>query len=308
MIIPEEGTPPTTLITKLHIYSFRKDEEEGAKAWKALKERLYPTNHLHSSWGSPQRDATRCKLPMGGVEQIDEQHGIVTLDCSHVFDDQWNTPGDNGWRIFDWYERYIPQTPDCQVRSGHYLDITSEMVRFRQQVWACGYCGYQGFFESAKLPKDHSGFCSKCLTNPYLEEKDYLLLRLQPVYRKPGKRQKWKELTPEEVALINSMVEAAFRKSPADTEYLEKRYQKIQDKVDEAQKDIENALEVAECWRWLQARPHIPLEHMIFYKHTGVFTFGWQGDRGMLPVAREVIEEHMEGFPGKWEFAGPKRK
>lgn len=118
-----------TLKTKLHTYEFDLSTPEGRLAYRELHDELH------------RRGYTCMKVISAYRNRPD--NGEVLLDCSYVYNNQWNTsedsPTNRAARVFDWIESYTPERPDFVW--GHYLDGTPEMKKVRETTYKCGFCG-----------------------------------------------------------------------------------------------------------------------------------------------------------------------
>jgi hypothetical protein len=317
----KEAPVPPFIETVIHFYSFDKEDRDESEQWEALKTSLKPTNHHHCSHGL--KDYESCRMPMPGVRKLTANTGLARISTEHVYNDQWNTvpfedepEGTRGYRVFDWYERYLCKQPGSgrqgpMGREGHWLELNEDLLNLRRNIFECGYCGYKEYYPEGRLPEDHNGFCGDCLTSPYLAEKHYHLTRMVSLFSKPwynSRRGAWPEraeLTPAEMEQMKKWVFQAY--SNPVVRDPEKRAKDLAKDLEKAQTLLHREqLHVAGI-QWLQEHAELPIDNLIYYNHTGMFTFGWQGD-GLPEEAKKAIRVQMEGFPANWEFAKPKDK
>jgi len=214
--------------------------------------------------------------------------GEIELEPECLFQNQWNS---NVGRVFDWYEEAVfgPYREMANIKRGHYLDITPEMIAIRKNTLKCGYTGMQFPIEtdSPLAPVFVFNTTLQALGSPYLKESELYLLRLLPVCdefvtdREP--------LTEEERAYLLPLYIQAQTKTNGNKRV--KQTTKIK-------ADYERAVSVATTERdgflWLLENG-VSLENCIFYEHTGRFGFGW---RSPYPeVARAVLLEALAKFP-----------
>jgi hypothetical protein len=263
--------------TRLHKYAGNVTDPE----YEALHARL-------------EAEGRRCILfcVPNGQRSTSVPDGEITLDTTHLFHDQWNTVADetgNGYRVFDWVEYYDP-TLSRGHRWGHYLEVTAEMIEARKVRHACGFCGNQEDSPS-------SGFCDKCLDSPYLAQSELHLTRFLPVAESFGAKRE--PLTAEERAVREPLyIERQTTGKAARTEKqtAERRARILRDR----ERTIENAKTEADGFLWVLDNVPGVFENVIFYKHTGRFTFGWRKKLSADVVSRllEVISE----FPGSYDI------
>lgn len=216
--------------------------------------------------------------------------GEVILDCSCLFDNQWNTtedsPTNKKARVFDWYESIVPNK---SLKIGHYLELTEEMVNIRQDVLKCGYCGHHEHKSTAP------NFCTQCIDSEYLEESNLHLLRLVPVsmtwYNRP-------QLTEEESALLvpafnkaklHGVTERGIARIKKERETLKAR----------AEKAIASATAERDGQLWLLDHS-LSISNVIYYSHTGRFCFGWRQPVG--DSLKSQLLEKLTEFPFDYDI------
>ena len=262
----------STIKTVLRKYKFFLDKENSN--WQALRNQLEKREGSSgcfetSGQGSHYLDW----IPDEGVE--------VELELSNLFNNQWNTKC--GKRVFDWALDYKP-FGNPNLKRGHYLEITQEMIDVRNNNVACGWCG-KYYDKGAGLD-----FCTNCLGTEYLKEEELYLLRLKPISFKGERR----ALTDEEQSrLLPLYVQAQTKRFKAKTEALR------QELIDAHAKNAELASEELNGMLWLLDH-EIPLNNVIYYKHCRSFGFGWRQPYGEA-VKAELLRK-LEGFPFKYEF------
>lgn len=277
-----------TIQTKIHSYWFNIANETECTAYNALVEKLRATPG-RGSWMNS----------WGGKETRSHGNGTVTvlLETSCLFGNQWNTSEDSpepfrNFRVFDWYEEYLP-CGNSKIKTGHYLDITEEMIRIRQTVLQCGYCG--------KLyAEGKRGFCSSCLDSPYLKETELHLLRLVPIVESFGANRA--ELTPEESAELLPLY--VVRQTTGNESRAVKAKQNTRRRIEEKyQKEKQNTETEYKGFIWLLDHD-VNVENVIFYNHTGKFSFGWR--QPLEPAVKSKLLDLLCEFPFEYEFAADK--
>jgi hypothetical protein len=281
------------MLTQLIAYSFDLDIPAQKAAWLEFKAERAKGPHcfgpVFHAWGT-----------FGGTLSKDESgaefwESSVDLETVHLFENQWNS--DKG-RVFDWFlqSNAAPHSPDSSrrnIRRGHYLVQTPEMREIRRNTNACGYCGKQEAAARGLV------FCDKCLSSPYLQEKDLHMLRMRAVDEKRPDMQ-WPPLTDAEKAyLLPLWREAQLRGNGERTQSA------IQKKrAEKHAKAIAAANAERDGYTWLLDRGFNP-ENVIFYSHSGKFCFGWRSnglDESMTSAVLEFISEFP--FPYTIKRAG----
>lgn len=261
-----------TIKTTIHAYRYDTRNPEELAAWKELARRLRAQGlTVFESWGG--------KGHYDFVKPIDGE--TVELDISDLFDNQWNTKpigeSANGLRVFDWAQDY-PIDFDKRIKRGHYLVQTAAMSEVRRNTYKCGYCGAQEPAQKGYV------FCPHCIGSPYLEKKDLHLTRMAPVCDTNKPRA---ALTTAELAhLLPIYKEAQTR---GNTERDKARIAKARaDVVAECEKKVRNATTKRDGFLWLMDKG-LKTDNVIFYEHSGVFSFGWR-----KPVCAEVVADILE--------------
>jgi hypothetical protein len=279
----ETETAQKTLTTKLHSYWFDIGNPSEAAAYNELCEKLRNTPG-RGSWMHVWADTRERSHGNGTL--------TVELETSCLFGNQWNTSADSpepfrNHRVFDWYEGIYPNR---SIRSGHYLDITAEMIAVRAITLQCGYCG-------AHYRDGKPGFCSACLDSPYLKETELRLLRLLPVAESFGADRA--ELTAEERAELLPLYVArqttgsesrALKARQAAFQRIEEKYRKEKHAVEEEYRGF--------LWLWEHA---VNLDNVIYYSHTGKFSFGWR--EPLSESVKSRLLDLLVEFPFEYEFA-----
>lgn len=280
--------------TKLHHYYFRLGEPAEAKAWLDLQNQLlekgYGPGRMHS-WGSTTGPENK--------NEVEE----VEIEPKCLFDNQWNTTTD---RVFDWYQYY--EVNGASLARGHWLELTDEMKAARMQTLKCGYCGKHYGQDIAQLsfapihpPAPASGFCDACLDSPYLKESELSLLRLRSlaeerdnrgrhVNRPPLTKAEREELLPRYIAR---------QTTGTDSRAKAKRDKQRADVLKEYELDTAKATTERDGKLWLWDKG-IDLDNVIFYSHTGRFSFGWRS-----PVSASVeskLLDILSEFPFSYEI------
>lgn len=269
----DDGKRPAKIKTRLTAYNLSIDHANSLESYKAIQaNRKVAGVKIFDS------------IPMGKFKEFVPEDGPIYLETAHIFGNQWNTT--DGRRVFDWHEDIFPNK---NVKRGHYLEITPEMVAVRKETFKCGYCGhnFHGLHNAGK-------FCPDCLGSEYLKEVQIHLLRVMPCDRD----YKRAPLTPDERA---ALLPIYTQKQTTDTSARAmKRKEKIRaDVIKEAETDTKNAVMKRDGFLWMLDR-NINTENVIFYDHTQTFCAGWR-----TPLTGDTLMEFkhlMKGFPFKIEY------
>jgi hypothetical protein len=287
--------------TTIHTYNFDVSRPDEAATYAELRARLKATpgrGHQMVSWSPGRGD--------GHYWHVQQRLGAeaeIELETGHLFGNQWNTApcagSDKGLRVFDWaedaHDSGTYNTPQGMaprdVRRGHYLDITDEMRELRAETVACGYCGKQQPAEGAAT------FCDKCLDSPYLKEADLHLLRLRPVDQDRPHAQRAPLTEAERAELFPRFVDR--QTTGANSRNAAKMTKQRADVIAKADKATKNAEEERKGMLWLLDRG-FNLDNVLYYSHTGRFSFGWRGALSDDVTARllDVLSE----FPAEYEL------
>jgi hypothetical protein len=285
-----------TIKTVMHAYCFDTAKREDAEAYKELRERLRAQGlDCFETWGG--RGSYYDSRFVGGVE--------VELETKHVFSNQWNTApiagiSESGLRVFDWAQDY-PINFRTAIKRGHYLVQVPEMAAVRRDTLACGYCGKH---EPAASGAE---FCDKCLDSAFLKESELHLLRLLPAGVRLPKRD---ELTPEErerlmPLYVQAQTHGRARRNAQQAEARRKRVAKdYAEHVAKAQRAIERAAAERDGFLWLLDRG-MNTENVIFYNHTGKFSFGWRSP--ITGATREALLAALAEFPYPYDVETKRR-
>lgn len=273
---PSWGAGIMGLKTKLHKYSFNIGKRNEREQYEALVEKL--------KQDPDRRFFNVLEIPPYNSNFHDSLPEDIELETEFLFSNQWNTT--SGHRIFDWYEAIISNR---DLKRGHWLEITDEMRKIRNSTLVCGYCGKYEPEDSGKT------FCEKCLDSPYLKETDLNLLRLLPValhfpHRSPITEAEEKELLPK---YIDRQTKGADSRAVQQKANQRKRVQeKYEESRDAAETEYKGMI-------WLLDRD-ISIENVIFYSHTGKFSFGWRN-----PLSKSVadsLRQKLVNFPCDFEI------
>lgn len=261
-----------TIKTVLHTYDTTTDDP-GYQRLRNKLERTPGRGPFMNAWGGVGKGTPAHEIPPGPVE--------LETDC--LFENQWNTV--SGYRVFDWYEEYPAIIPK-NVRRGHYLDITEEMIRIRKETLVDGWSG--NFFPASSGLKFNT--LPSAIGSPYLKETELNLLRLLPVCDRHAERA---PLTADERAFLLPLY------TQAQTKIREELKAK---KILEIRSDLAQKLKTANMehdgFLWLLDHD-VNTENCIFYSHTGQFSFGWRS-----PIdgeARTALLESLRQFPFPWD-------
>lgn len=272
-----------TLTTKIHTYSFDTQVPAEAEAYAALKVTLKATHgrgrwmHVNHSYGDEARNHQQTVIDA-------EASGTITLESECLFSNQWNSTG--AGRVFDWYAAINHEAP--HRKSGHYLDITPEMVAISETTLKCGYTGQQ--FPAAtdlKFNTTQAGIGSV-----YLQEEQLYMLRLVPVFAE-NQQSPRAELTEEERALLMPLYIAAQTKNKSDA-----RVKQRADVLKKAERAMSEVTTERDGFLWLLDHG-VNIENCIYYHHTDKFSFGW---RDKFPKSAEpALLLAIDGFPFDYE-------
>lgn len=275
------------LETHLHHYQINTTTPEGKAAYEQLCETI-KANGVGGR-GKKMRALPGQNrgpyIPHGTIE-------AVQVDPAIIFENQWNETAETGnRRLFDWYEVATFDSNGREtfnVRAGHWLEITPAMVEARQLTYRCGFFAQQ--YGPNHKPAPANGFCSACLDNIHLEEKDIYLLRLLPMSG-GGER---KELTADELAeLLPLYVER--QTTGEDSRKVQLMQKQRQDVIAEHAKQIANADQCRAALLWVLDHG-MTTDNVIFYSHTGRTCIGWRKPIGPAMLAK--LRPMLDTFPG----------
>lgn len=276
----------TTIKTVIHTYEFDVNTKAGRAAWDEFKAAREGFPHC---FGPVFADCYFPFRPMDG--------DTIELETKHLFENQWNTaPTEShpkGLRVFDWalQSDSAPWAKDSAprgVRRGHWLEQTDEMRAIRLNTHKCGYCG-------AQEPAGAFEFCPHCLDSEYLKASDLKLTRMRPI----SERDKpFPALTEAESAVLlpkyrNAQIHGATERGKARVAAKRARVES------EYAARVANAKTEHDGFLWFMDRG-INTDNLIFYSHTGKFSFGWRQpvDSELLADVLQVVSE----FPYQYEI------
>lgn len=272
-----------TIQTTVHAYKFDTRDSEEKKAYKALRKQLTAMGlRVFETHGHE-----RLHYQIG--RELDGR--TIELETRHLFKDQWNTApiagiSENGYRVFDWAQDYLPNR-DPYVKQGYWLEQTADMRAVRENTEACGYCGKQE-------PAGTYAFCPHCMGSEYLEKADLFLLRMKRV-SDPSDRA---PLTDSERETLEPIWREAKIKG-----ITERDRQRLAETRAAVIRDAERAIRNAETERdgmlYLLDRG-FRTYNVIYYNHTGRFSFGWQTK--VCPAIEAEIIDIMGGFPFPYDI------
>jgi hypothetical protein len=242
----------TILKTRIYTY-YTRDRDESRR----IHARLKKTNGTcFNTWGGRPH---YFYAPDEGLE--------VWLETNQLFSDQWNTSDDSpnlaGSRVFDWAQDALDA--NAGLWKGHYLEVTDDMRRIRDETLECGYCGKYEPLSSGKK------FCDKCLGSAYLKLDNLHLLRLKPVsFGRLGHRD---SLTDRERPAVESAWKLAQlrRLSNVDPESNSKT---LKEAMEKSAKEMDTA-EIRTGGFRLLDKLGVDLRLVIFFDHLNQFCFGW---------------------------------
>jgi hypothetical protein len=240
----------TNLKTIFHYYRFNLTNDTERQAYQELREKLEAMNVRLFNVIADHSDS-RNFSDLDGKE--------IELETDHLFDNQWNTApneiSDKGLRVFDWYEGIVPNR---SIKSGHWLEQTSEMTAIRANTFVCGYCG--------KKSDKSDVFCRHCLGSEYLKETDLKLLVLRAVKDRY-------DVDYDAVVIPESILAEYKEKQKASRIIRLKKRQERQ--LEDLRTKITNA-EIEYTAFELLIDNDIDFENVIYYSHTQTFCFGWR--------------------------------
>ncbi len=266
--------------TTLHTYSY---DTNDRKTWASLPQWARGDAVIFEAilQKTPGRGHKMHSLKPKGDRDYTTQE--IILEPEHLFQNQWNS---NIGRVFDWYEEAVfdGRGNKCKnIKRGHYLDITDEMLAIRRDTLKCGYTGQMYPASCGQV----FNISQQAIGSPYLKESELHLLRLMPACDEWVKTRP--QLTEKEKAYL----------LPLYLEAQMKANQKLRDKQrEEIHKDFDKAQKLAHKERdgfiWLLDHG-LQIENVIFYNHTCTFSFGWRSP--YTGKAREVLLEALKKFP-----------
>lgn len=272
-----------TLKTTLYTYYFNISQPKDAEQYAALVARMKEKGvECFETWG-------------GSSHYLGEKYNNtpIGIETEHLFGNQWNTTpiegkSETGLRVHDWAQDY-PANFSNYIKKGHYIDVTPEMKAALDNTHKCGYCGKQEPAQKGYV------FCPHCIDSEYLTEDNLHLTRMQAVSnnknRKPLSEAEKAHLLP---LFIKAQTEGNSERSKA----------KIEKRRADLLKEKEEAIRVAETeyngLLWLMDR-EIKTDNVIFYKHTGVFCFGWRGN-GVDVSVKDRLLDIISEFPYSYEI------
>lgn len=265
--------------TRIHFYAFTLPEQK--EEWETLKAFLEAEIGIENRFKATGKH----NLPFKDGEEIE-------LDEKYLFSNQWNTAGERGSRVFDWWQEVNFNHYGGEItsyKSGHWLEQTEEMKCIRQDTVICGFCGHQG------QATEEGKFCSSCLDSQFLDEDELYLLRMLPVALPyiPFKKARRAPLTEEErEELLPKYIQA---RTVVEKARREAQKRKIEKKYEEAEVSAYNEF-TGMMWLWER---NIPLDNVLYYTSTKRFVIGWRSE--LSPSVADEMLAKVEGFPFKIE-------
>lgn len=272
-------TTTTTLKTKLHHYRFNVSKPAERKAYDEMvatinRNGIDGRGKWMKAWGGTK--ATTSKA--GTTEEVE-------IDPSCVFENQWNETDESGnRRLFDWFEEaiFVNGRENTNIKQGHWLEITPEMVEVRKATRKCGYCGHHyGPYHGREVPANE--MCVDCLDSPYLKQEDLHLLRLLPL---TGHQERDKLNDSELAEILPAYVER--QTIGKDSRAAQKLAQQRADTIKEYESDTRKAKTEYEGKLWILDQG-MTLDNVIYYSHTDKFSFGWR-----TPVGGAVLSKLLD--------------
>jgi len=268
------------LITKVHCFKYN-----NAEGYAPLREKLALTHGREFDALSVYQSADKLRAD---IEKLDGKQ--IELATKQLFNNQWNTVEGCitplGARVFDWrHYRRISNGDAPLTFNGYWLEQTPEMIEIRSNIVTCGYCGRQ------YTDRPSGSWCDACLGSEYLAEDTLHLLKLIPVAEdviKSGVR----DGQPPEDVVARYHKEQQRCSVAREKKGHARMLRSLKLKIESVEKEFEAA-------KWM-INHNVPMDNVIYYIHTDMFTFGW--DTTLSSEARVRIEQRMEGFPYKWSF------
>lgn len=262
-----------TINTTITRYWFNIGKPEQAAAYAAMveKNKLKSRHEHHVHAGTHRASAEG--------QAVSEP---ITLETTCIFENQWNATDE---RVFDWYEGI---GPNKQVKQGHWLEFTPEMLEIRQKTLKCGYCGEHYGPHHKAVPEN--GFCSACLDSQYLVESNLHLLRLvSPAAstRKCGYEKARPALSKKEAAWLVPLYvtrQTTGNESRANAA----RIKQGADITAKRDKEIRDATKEHDGMMWLWEKG-FDVSNWIYYSHTGRFCLGWPH-----PASKAVVSKVLD--------------
>ena len=270
-----------TIKTTIHFYRFNIDNTKEEEQYKALVKKLKATKGPTRFRRAATKGRGRWLNCIGNTKSKGREVSSeeIVLETSHLFNNQWNTQDE---RVFDWYEGIVPNE---NIKEGHYLDINQEMIDIRKNTLGCGYCGKQVLKETLKM------YCDQCIDFKHLEEKNLFLLKLEPVSDTFTKRAECP--VPERILqeYKDAQIGGKSQKGIART-------MKVRNDLIEAYEKKATSNEVEFNGKMWFLDNGICIDNLIYYSHTGVFTFGWRNTMTWEESKKvlEVISEFNQPY------------
>jgi hypothetical protein len=269
----DDGKRPAKIKSYIVSYRLSIDHADSARDYKKIQDE-------RRAAGVPIFDT----IDTGKFKEFVKEDAPIWLETEHLFNNQWNST--DGRRVFEWHEDIFPNK---DVKRGHYLTITPEMIAVREETFKCGYCGknYHGLHNAG-------AFCPACLDSEYLKPDQIHLLRVMPC-NWDGTRA---ELTPTEHAEIHPLY--VKRQTTGNDSRAAKRIaEKRADATKDAEKAIRNATNERDGFLWMLDH-NVKTDNVIYYSHTETFCIGWRTPTS--PEVRKEFERLLKGFPFKVEY------
>lgn len=274
------NTKPETIQTILHYYEFDTNDKWSGAAYTAMCEAL---NDLGIKADRVLEIQAAQFFQKEKIKPLNRTAVLLETKC--LFSNQWNTAptvtSEIGLRLHDWSE-LIYQNQSMKI--GYWLEQTNDMREVRALTYKCGYCGANYF-------KPDFSFCTACIGSEYLTEDRLPLLFLTPV---GIDKQNY-----DGVNLPDDFVKQ-FREKHAETMTAKLEKRKI-DKLAQIRQNIESA-EIEYAGFSMLVPIGIDFENVIYYPHTGKFSFGW---RQVIPEndRASIVEKLKEcGFADRYAY------
>lgn len=289
-----------TIRTELHFFYLDISKEDQARIYSEIvKPALAATGF--PVWRTEMHYLTENPTAWEFVDKLKKAAGhvvntygmcgcTVELETQHLFADQWNSGplGDfeTGARLFNAVE-YVYKNKS--IKSGYWLDQTPEMREILRNTHKCGYCGKQEPAAKGYV------FCPHCMGSEYLERKQLHLTRMVSVCDTDKPRA---PLTEAEAAhLLPIYKEAQLRGvTERDKARIAKQRAAI---AAEFERAVRKATIKRDGFTTLMDLG-LKTNNVIYYDHTGVFSFGWCNpvDESIVSEILDVISE----FPFPYEI------
>jgi len=257
--------------TVIHYYYF--NLENQCKEYDELVEKLNQTHkqlRFRAYGNKPNKQI--------GSESIE-------LRTDFLFHNQWNSGTE---RVFDWREYVFPNK---NIKAGHWLEQTQEMIDIRNNTYKCGHCG--------EMSRE-GGFCQKCIGSKYLDKGELFLLRLKPI----SDTSPYPVLTQQELDYLVPLYHESqgLGVNNPDAESRKMVANLIPAAVAEADLLMGEAAIKTQALNWLLDHFYKDLWNVIYYRHSKKFCFGWRTPIQNDKKKCEELQALLVDFPFDYDI------